>query len=157
MKRLFIILVAALAGFALSAPAATDTAFAGPPGHAKGGKGKGKGHPGRGHKGRGHKGHDGGGDLSVSLHFGDRSRDLIVDYYDRHPKTRRGYKPLPPGIRKNLARGKPLPPGIAKQTLPEELDDRLPPLPDGYARFVVGESLVVVDRGGIVIDIFVEF
>ena len=29
-----------------------------------------------------------------------------------------GYKPLPPGIRKNLARGKPLPPGIAKTPMP---------------------------------------
>ena len=29
-----------------------------------------------------------------------------------------GYKPLPPGIVKNLARGKPLPPGIAKRMVP---------------------------------------
>ena len=31
------------------------------------------------------------------------------------------YKSLPPGIRKNLARGKPLPPGIAKQVAPNSL------------------------------------
>lgn len=36
------------------------------------------------------------------------------------------YKPLPPGIRKNLARGKPLPPGIAKTRLPGGYVGRLP-------------------------------
>jgi hypothetical protein len=154
MRRLFILAIAALAGFALAAPA--DTAFADPPGHAKGGKG---GNKGKGPKGHGHKGghHGGGADVSVSLYFGDDTRGLIVDYYDRHPKARRKYKPLPPGIRKNLAVGKPLPPGIARQTLPEDLHDRLPPLPRGYARFVAGDSLVVLDPGGIVVEIFVDF
>ncbi|MFP3943208.1 MAG: hypothetical protein ACLFWF_04910, partial [Alphaproteobacteria bacterium] len=143
--------IAALAGFALAAPA--DTAFANPPAHAKG-KGHGKGRPGGpppGHRGRG----DGG--VEFSFHFGERSRDLIVGYYDRHPRARRGYRPLPPGIRKNLRRGKPLPPGIAKQYLPERLEERLPPLPGGYARFVVGDTLVIVDDHGIVVDLFVEF
>ena len=32
-----------------------------------------------------------------------------------------GFKPLPPGISKNLARGKPLPPGIASRNLPDSL------------------------------------
>lgn len=158
MKRLFIALIAALAGFALAAPATTDSAFARPPGHAKGGKGK--GHPGKGHHGKPHKGHGhkgGGADVEVSLHFGDHSRGLIVDYYDRHPRTRRGYKPLPPGIRKRLAVGKPLPPGIAKQTLPEGLEERLPPLPHGYARLVIGDTLVIVDDGGVVVDLWLEF
>ena len=149
MKHLFILAIAALAGLALAVPA--DTALADPPGHAKGGKGgKGKGPKGHGHKG-------GGADVSLSLYFGDDTRGLIVDYYDRHPKARRKYKPLPPGIRKNLAVGKPLPPGIAKQTLPEGLHEGLPPLPRGYARFVVGDTLVVLDPGGIVVEIFVDF
>ena len=142
MRRLFIALIAATAGIALATPA--GTAFADPPGHAKGHKG--------GHHGGGH-----GGDVSVSLHFGEDSQGLIVDYYRSHPGKRKKYKPLPPGIRKNLAVGKPLPPGIERQTLPEDLHDRLPPLPDGYARLVVGDSLVIVDGGGVVIDIFVEF
>lgn len=154
MRRLFIVLVAALAGMALAAPA--DTALADPPGHAKGGKGgKGKG----GHKGgHGHHSHHGGSDVEISLHFGDHSRGLIVDFYGRHPGMRKKYKPLPPGIRKNLAVGKPLPPGLAKEALPEELELSLPPLREGYARFVVGDTLVVVEVGsGVVIDIFAEF
>jgi hypothetical protein len=37
-----------------------------------------------------------------------------------------GTKPLPPGIRKNLAHGKPIPPGIARTRLPPGYLDRLP-------------------------------
>ena len=45
-------------------------------------------------------------------------RDNPDSYHQGHgKKTRNG---LPPGIAKNLARGKPLPPGIAKQVLPAE-------------------------------------
>ena len=48
---------------------------------------------------------------------------IIRDYYSvdsRKPKS------LPPGIAKNLARGKPLPPGIAKTRVPDDLIRRLP-------------------------------
>ena len=41
-----------------------------------------------------------------------------------------GYKGLPPGIAKNLARGKPLPPGIAKKAVPDTLVRHLPTYPD---------------------------
>src|SRR5574343_366404 len=37
-----------------------------------------------------------------------------------------GAKPLPPGIRKQLARGKPLPPGLARQQLPASYVQQLP-------------------------------
>ena len=56
------------------------------------------------------------------------------------------YKPLPPGIRKNLARGKPLPPGIAKQSAPTGLLARLPQHP-GYDWQVAGADLVLVQAG----------
>ncbi|MCM5681772.1 RcnB family protein [Schlegelella sp. S2-27] len=53
------------------------------------------------------------------------------------------YQSLPPGIRKNLARGKPLPPGIAKKMAPPALVARLPVHP-GYEWRVVGTDLVLV-------------
>ena len=55
-----------------------------------------------------------------------------------------GYKPLPPGIAKNLARGKPLPPGIANRNLPDSLLQGLPKYP-GYQWTAAGADLVLVN------------
>lgn len=64
-----------------------------------------------------------------------------------------GYKPLPPGIRKNLARGKPLPPGIAKRSVPSGMMSRLPQHP-GYEWQAAGTDLVLVQIGtAIVADV----
>lgn len=64
-----------------------------------------------------------------------------------------GHKPLPPGIRKNLARGKPLPPGIAKKTAPSAMYSRLPQHP-GYEWQMAGTDLVLVQVGtAIVADV----
>lgn len=52
---------------------------------------------------------------------------------------------LPPGIEKNLARGKPLPPGIARQYLPSSLTGRLPVLPSGFDYLVAAGKLLVVE------------
>jgi hypothetical protein len=52
---------------------------------------------------------------------------------------------LPPGIARNLARGKPLPPGIAKQYLPNDLLLRLPPLERGLDYLVVAGKLLLVE------------
>jgi len=54
-----------------------------------------------------------------------------------------GYSSLPPGIRKNLARGKPLPPGIAKQMVPGSLLGRLPRYP-GYEWRIAGTDLILI-------------
>ncbi len=63
------------------------------------------------------------------------------------------YKPLPPGIRKNLARGKPLPPGIARKSAPSALLGRLPRHP-GYEWRMAGTDLVLVQIGtAIVADV----
>jgi hypothetical protein len=64
-----------------------------------------------------------------------------------------GYKPLPNGIRKNLARGKPLPPGIAKSRMPGGMNDRLPKK-DGYEWRDAGRDLLLVQAGtNIVADV----
>ncbi len=57
-----------------------------------------------------------------------------------------GYAALPPGIRKNLARGKPLPPGIAKKAVPAPLLAQLPAYP-GYEWLISGADLVLVAIG----------
>lgn len=54
-----------------------------------------------------------------------------------------GYDSLPPGIAKNLARGKPLPPGIAKKTVPASMLGELPYYP-GYEWKIVGDDLVLI-------------
>ena len=61
-----------------------------------------------------------------------------------------GYKPLPPGIRKNLARGKPLPPGIAKTRAPSGMLGLLPSY-EGYEWEVAGTDLLLILIAGHVI------
>jgi hypothetical protein len=66
----------------------------------------------------------------------------------------KGVKGLPPGIAKNLQRGKPLPPGIAKQRLPETLTKAMPPAPKGHEFAVVDGRVVLVDsRTQLVMDL----
>ena len=52
---------------------------------------------------------------------------------------------MPPGIEKNLSRGKALPPGIAKQYLPAYLVDTLPVLPTGLEYLVAAGKLLLVE------------
>jgi Ni/Co efflux regulator RcnB len=63
---------------------------------------------------------------------------------------------LPPGIAKNLARGKPLPPGIAKRYLPGSLLARLPARP-GYEWLVVdNDILLVVAATAVLVDVLAD-
>ncbi|ELY4583585.1 hypothetical protein SMZ82_002920 [Cronobacter malonaticus] len=66
-----------------------------------------------------------------------RARSLAVNY------GLTGYESLPPGIAKNLARGKPLPPGIAKKSVPATMLNELPYYP-GYEWKMVGDDLVLI-------------
>lgn len=74
----------------------------------------------------------------------DDERRIIHDYFHDHAGNFGKVKPLPPGIRKKLARGGAMPPGIAKQTLPGDLYRRLPPR-DGQAYQIVGTDVVLVE------------
>jgi len=66
------------------------------------------------------------------------------------------YKPLPPGIRKNLARGKPIPPGIAKTRLPVTYMGKLPHYP-GYEWLGAGLDLLLVQTAsGIIADVLID-
>jgi len=80
----------------------------------------------------------------------DAARRLAVD------NSLVGQKPLPPGIRKNLARGKPLPPGIAKRSLPAPFLNELPRYP-GHEWHMAGSDLVLVAvASGIIADVLLD-
>ena len=87
---------------------------------------------------------------TIRVVFVDADRGVFREYY----RTRReAVKPLPPGIAKNLARGKPLPPGIARTRVPDVVLVQLPWRPSGYTFFLVGDRIVLLDAKGLVADI----
>jgi len=90
-------------------------------------------------------------EIGVSVVFTDDEIRIIGAWYSDHgSKSHPGNgkhknKGLPPGIEKNLARGKPLPPGIAKQYLPDGLIKTLPAAPKGYERIIVDGKVLLVE------------
>jgi hypothetical protein len=99
--------------------------------------------------------------LDVSIRFSTKEISVIHDFFRDYQVDqkggKKGAKPLPPGIAKNLARGKPLPPGIAKRGLPNDLIVQLPPVADGYERIIVaGKILLVEIATQVVHDILVD-
>ena len=87
-------------------------------------------------------------DAGVSVTFSDAEVRIITAWYDDHGSQKKGNARrggLPPGIAKNLARGKSLPPGIAKQHLPQELQRALPQAPAGYDRIIVDGKILLVE------------
>lgn len=79
--------------------------------------------------------------VSVNIVFGDRDRAIITDYYR---SAGGGPKSMPPGHAKQLARNGTLPPGIAKKQMPGDLIGRLPPVPRGYDRVIIGSDVVLI-------------
>ena len=88
-------------------------------------------------------------EFSAHAVFSSREAAIILEYYRGHDSQQRrkgkGLKSLPPGIAKNLRRGKPLPPGIAKQVLPAGLIDLLPPAPRGFERIHLNGRVLLVE------------
>jgi hypothetical protein len=114
-------------------------------------------------QGQGHgKGHNKQGDVddrndAVSVHgsmaFSTHDRDIIRDYYHGGnsglpPGLAKRDGNLPPGLQKQLARNGTLPPGLQKKLtpFPDDLERRLPRLPDIYRRGSIGGSVVIIDR-----------
>lgn len=89
----------------------------------------------------------------VGVVFSNDEVRIIASWYrdhgtgSMHHDQGRGKKSkgLPPGIAKNLGRGKPLPPGIAKQQLPDGLLRLLPAVPRGYERVIVDGRVLLVE------------
>ena len=103
-------------------------------------------------------------DAGVSVTFSDAEIRIISAWYDdnksvKNGKGKRGR--LPPGIAKNLARGKSLPPGIAMQYLPQDLQRALPKTPSGYERVVVDGRVLLVEVAtqvihDVLMDVFID-
>ena len=96
-------------------------------------------------------GTSGGTDVNIAVSlFTDHDRTTFRDYFSTHKIVA---QPLPPGIAKNVARGKPLPPGIAKKALPADLVRTLGSRAGtGITFSIVGDRVVAV-RAGNVIDL----
>ncbi len=97
----------------------------------------------------------------VAVVFSDHDRKLIDEFYrqrhqHKYKKSKgrgKGLPPglakreqLPPGLQKQIARRGTLPPGLQGKALPYELEHRLSPLPEGYARVRIGADIVLLDQ-----------
>ncbi len=115
----------------------------------------------QGRNGRGGRGNGGGNDdggvtveFTAEFSFSLGDRDQIRAYYTSNPTL--GLEALPPGIRKNLARGKPMPPGIAKRFPPDVLRSSLS-VPPHYHVIEVGWDVLLVEVAtGIIHDVLMD-
>ncbi len=127
MKKLLV------AGLMCLVLAATASAFAQ-------GKGKGKGK---------HQQEQDNGRIVFTVHDQDIIRGYYHDRYSNLPPglAKRGGN-LPPGLQKHLERDGQLPPGLQKRVepFPEELERRLPRLPEEYSRVTLGVDILILDR-----------
>lgn len=103
----------------------------------------------------------------VSVAFGDHERRTIRDYYgdkrnlppglakrDRLPPGLAKREQLPPGLQKKVQRNERLPEDAPWKPLPDDLERRLEPVPDGYIRARVGLDVVLVDADTrVVVDV----
>lgn len=92
-----------------------------------------------------------GSEASRWVSFPDGARQEALRFYgERNPSAAQA---LPPGIRKQLERGRPLPPGIARKVAPGPLAQRLE-VPDGFQLLEAGTNLLLVEAAtGIVHDL----
>ena len=87
-------------------------------------------------------------DLTAMISIGD-ARDLASSHGIK------AGKPLPPGIRKNIALGNPLPPGIQKTRMPDPFINQLP-RHQGYQWEQIGTDLVLVAAGSLKVSVVLE-
>ena len=107
-------------------------------------------------RGSGSSGSSGGGgtevQASATVIFTSGDHDTFRNYFTSHKIIA---EPLPPGIAKNVARGKALPPGIAKKALPADLVLTLGPRVQPGVTFAIAGDRVVALKSGLVIDVMV--
>lgn len=118
------------------------------------GNGNGNGH------GHGNPHNDDEGNSSGSYVFSRSDRDRIYDCLNGG--GREGLPPglakrdrLPPGLEKQVRRNGQLPPGLQKkvQPLPRSCEVRLPRLPSGYTRVIVGNYVILRDIHDRILDL----
>ena len=90
-------------------------------------------------------------------HFLPEEKRLIKQYYRSGKKSKaKGLPPglakrggnLSPGLQKKLERNGELPPGLQKglEPLPDDLNRRLPSLPEYWKRVIVESDVILIDR-----------
>jgi hypothetical protein len=92
----------------------------------------------------------------VEVAFSERDRHLIRDYYGRRrlPPGLAKRSSLPPGLQKQVQERGHLPPGLQGERLPDELESRLSPVPEGYVRVRVGTDIVLMNtRTRVIMDV----
>jgi Ni/Co efflux regulator RcnB len=113
------------------------------------------------HESRSHGDQRDGDSINISLHFGDRQRGIVHDYYDKDYRS--GFCPpglakkrngcMPPGQAKKWSRGQPLPRDVIFYDLPPRLVVELgvPPAGHKYVR-VAADILLIAVGTSIVVD-----
>ena len=81
-------------------------------------------------------------------------RRIIGEYFTKH--RTKGLPPglakrggnLPPGLQKHLQRNGTLPPGLQKrlEPFPDDLERRLPRVPDTWRRVILGRDVLLIER-----------
>lgn len=119
------------------------------------GNDKGKAHPGKGGSITTQKVIEGVASGVLGAILTDEERRIIRRWFDDHPHAVRA-KPLPPGIRKKLARGGAMPPGIAMQVMPDDLYRQLPRR-YGHHYEIVGTDVVLIDTATrVIVDVLTD-
>lgn len=154
----FSLLLSAL--FFSAAILSTQSAFADKPLSHPQGKSKGD-RSDKHYEGRSHGDQRDGDSINISLHFGDRQRGIVHDYYDKDYRS--GFCPpglakkrngcMPPGQAKKWSRGQPLPRDVVFYDLPPRLVVELgvPPAGHKYVR-VAADILLIAVGTSIVVD-----
>lgn len=88
------------------------------------------------------RGGRGRGEPSEGITLSLEVKSQILEFYASRPAS--DAEALPPGIRRNLERGKRLPPGIAKKSAPAELQARLE-LAEGFELVELGLDVFLVE------------
>ena len=76
--------------------------------------------------------------------FSGEDRQTIDHFFRRHPAQSAGNGAK--ARREPLLIRERVPQGLATRPLPNALDHRLPPLPPGYARLILGRDVLLVER-----------
>jgi hypothetical protein len=87
--------------------------------------------------------------VQESVGFSVRERQIVAEFFTTHHQE---VEALPPGIARNLARGKRLPPGIAKRQIPSALQAQFPTRV-GIEVSIFGDRIVLLEASGLVVDI----
>ena len=98
------------------------------------------------------------GQTVINAVFSDVERETIRRYFLKHPEQLQTPGNLGTDSTVEIVRGRQLPPGILKQarSLPQELENALPPAPRGYARVILGGKVLLVDIDAQVVHDVIE-